>query len=254
MKIQIASDLHLEARRNHLPTPDAFAPDLSRDVLVLAGDIGRHLLGRDFVLRELALSPVVYVPGNHEYYGLQNRATVDGMWRAIAATQPGLHYLVGEGVDIKGVRFWGAPWYSNLWDTGDGWTQVQVQRGINDFSPRFNGCGDWSLSRHIRCHEEQTAVLRARAGELDVVVTHWPPTRSAMHPKFEGDALNPYFYNNHEALVREVGAKLWVSGHTHEAYDYTVGGTRCLGNPSGYPGERRDSALFRPDKTITVFE
>ena len=58
MKIQIASDLHLEAREDHLPAPGAFRSDASRDVLVLAGDIGRYLLAREFVFRELALTPV----------------------------------------------------------------------------------------------------------------------------------------------------------------------------------------------------
>ncbi len=101
MKIQIASDLHLEARQDHLPAPDAFQADPTRDILVLAGDIGRYLLARDFVMRELALSPVIYVPGNHEYYGLQNRETVDGLWSALAAVHPGLHYLVAEGVSRR---------------------------------------------------------------------------------------------------------------------------------------------------------
>ena len=252
MKIQIASDLHLEARQDHLPAPDAFQADPTRDILVLAGDIGRYLLARDFVMRELALSPVIYVPGNHEYYGLQNRETVDGMWNALAAVHPGLHYLVAEGVTIEGIRFWGAPWYSNLWGADDGWTQLEVHCGVNDFHHPFNSIGEWTLSRHIQCHEDQTAMLRAQAGNVDVVVTHWPPSRDATHPKFEGDSLNPYFYNNHADLVREVGAKLWVSGHTHEAYDYQVGGTRCIGNPSGYSTDYRQSGLFQPGKTGEV--
>ena len=253
MKIQIASDLHLEARQDHLPAPDAFRPDATRDVLVLAGDIGRYVVARDFVLQELTLSPVIYVPGNHEYYGLQNRETVDGLWKAIAAVHPDLHYLVAESVAVDGVRFWGAPWYSNLWGADDGWTQLEVYRGVNDFHHPFNGVGEWNLSRrHIRCHEEQTALLAAHAGGVDVVVTHWPPTREAMHPKFEGDCLNPYFYNDQDALVREVGARLWVSGHTHEAYDYQIGCTRCIGNPSGYSADYRESGWFRPDRTVRV--
>ena len=75
-------------------------PDASLDTLILAGDIGRHLLAREFVFREMTLSPVIYVPGNHEYYGLQNRVTVDGLWKALAAVHPDLHYLVAEGVEI----------------------------------------------------------------------------------------------------------------------------------------------------------
>ena len=146
-------------------------------------------------LREMTLSPVIYVPGNHEYYGLQNRVTVDGLWKALAAVQPDLHYLVAEGVEIDSVRFWGAPWYSDLWGLDDGWTQLEVHQGVNDFHHPFNGLGEWHLSTHVSSHHAQTARLEAQAGEVDVVITHWPPTRDAMHPKFEGDCLNPYFYN-----------------------------------------------------------
>ena len=86
MKIQVASDLHLEAdlvyrrdpdtgavrvdrgARDPLPPYGAFEPVLDRDVLVLAGDIGTGDLARAFIDRELQHSPVIYVPGNHEYY------------------------------------------------------------------------------------------------------------------------------------------------------------------------------------------
>ena len=33
-------------------------------------------------------------------------------------------------------------------------------------------------------------------------------------------------------------------------HDYDVGSTRCVGNPAGYLGEPRISAVFKPDKVI----
>ena len=71
MKIQIASDLHMELWKRDLPDPERqFAPDEARDLLILAGDIvdGNRDYGLAFIRRELDLSPVVYVPGNHEYH------------------------------------------------------------------------------------------------------------------------------------------------------------------------------------------
>ena len=103
MKIQIASDLHLEFGNRRVPPAHSFRPVSDRDVLVLAGDIGRQRMARFFVEREMAISPVVYVPGNHEYYSSRSRASIDGDWREIAAEHPDLHYLVADG-----VRFWGA--------------------------------------------------------------------------------------------------------------------------------------------------
>lgn len=71
MKIQIASDLHFEIWRRFMPDPaDQFAPDDSRDLLILAGDItdGNRQFGVSFVRRELAVSPVIYMVGNPRGY------------------------------------------------------------------------------------------------------------------------------------------------------------------------------------------
>ena len=252
MKIQIASDLHLEGRAGHMPSASAFRTVPGRDVLVLAGDIGNRTQARAFIRRELDASPVIYVPGNHEYYSERPRESIDADWRVIAAEHPDLHYLIGAGVEIDGVRFFGASWYSDLWGTTDPWDLATTHNGISDFWSPFNGGGEWTLSRHINHHLAQTDLLSAQAGQVDVVITHWPPTREAIHPIFDGDKLNPYFINDREDLVRAVGAKLWISGHTHEAYDYQIGATRCIGNPTGYSGEHRQSRLFRPDKVVGV--
>ena len=283
MKIQIASDLHLEmyaAQRRAAgggyrsatdargrpraldggpvyPPTEAFAPVPSRDLLILAGDIGTGDLAVDFIERELATSPVLYVPGNHEYYVRVTRRTwIDDEWKSFAAVRPGLHFLTGEAVVIDGIRFWGGPWYSDLWgvtahDRVGAWYHRDVSSGILDFHPRWNS-GEWSVARHIEEHYAQTDLLRRHAGAVDVVVTHWPPTKEAIHPKFDGDALNPYFINDKEDLVRDIGAKLWISGHTHEAYNYRIGATRCIGNPTGYSSEQRESSLFRPDKVVEI--
>ena len=76
----------------------------------IASDIGRQKQACAFVERELATSPVVYVPGNHEYYSDRSRDDIDADWRAIAVDNAGLYYLTGAGAEIDGVRFWGAPW------------------------------------------------------------------------------------------------------------------------------------------------
>jgi predicted phosphodiesterase len=78
MNIQLLSDLHLESHPDFMPTP---AP--GADVLVLAGDIGSYQAGSalasagdgDFGLARFSPlhgwpTPVLFVPGNHEYDGL----------------------------------------------------------------------------------------------------------------------------------------------------------------------------------------
>ena len=72
MKIQLLSDVHLEAHPHFVPQP---AP--GADLLVLAGDIGSYQSGSlpndsDFGLQRFSPdhgwpTEVVFVPGNHEY-------------------------------------------------------------------------------------------------------------------------------------------------------------------------------------------
>ena len=91
-----------------------------------------------------------------------------------------------------------------------------------------------------------------------MVVTHWPPIRHAIAPRFEGDELNGYFVNDREDLVREIGAQYWISGHVHDPYEAVVGdpyeavvGDTCvIGNPTGYPREFRRGPKYKPDRVI----
>ena len=252
MKIQIASDLHLELRRNHEPEIHDFYPVEGRDVLVLAGDIGTHVNAWGFIEEELRRSPVIYVPGNHEYYSWQTREHTDEVWRQKAKQNPNLHYLIAEGVTIGGVRFWGAPWYSDLFSRrAPGYLRL-IAESLNDFDPKYDDFGRWTVHRHLEEHARQTGLLREQAGKIDVVITHWPPTRDAVATRFEGNALNGYFVNDNEGLVHMIGARVWISGHVHDAYRAVVGDTLVIGNPAGYPFDGPKRPLFRPDLAIDV--
>ena len=249
-KIQIASDLHLEFQEDGRPDANLYEPVLDRDILVLAGDIGVGLGARDFVLGELEFSPVIYVPGNHEYYGNMARAEIDAQWLQIATNYENFFYLLGKSVVVEGLRFWGAPWYTDLWGVQDAWLPLVLHRGVADFNAYQKE--KWTVRDHLESHKRQTKLLLDEKSPIDVVVTHWPPTKEAIHSRFVNDKLNPYFINDAEEIVRKVSPKLWVSGHTHESYDYWIGTTRCVGNPSGYPGEWRESTHFQRSRIVLV--
>ena len=117
MKIQIASDLHFEIWKRFMPDPEGqFEPDEARDLLILAGDItdGNRQFGVSFIGRELGVSPVIYVPGNHEYFHAQRRDT-EAFWRGFAGENEGFYYLNDDTVEIGGLRFYGAEWCSDFW-------------------------------------------------------------------------------------------------------------------------------------------
>ena len=256
VRIQIASDLHLESWPGGIPDSRAFTPAEGRDLLVLAGDIHVGLGARRFIERELARSPVLYVAGNHEHYGPMAHDELEEAWMLVAQATPGLHFLNGAAVTINEVRFYGCAWYSGLWGNDDPRAAAVVARCINDFRSPHDDAGAWTVRRHIETHRRETHAMREHAGAVDVVVTHWPPTLDALHPMY-ADAgtteslLNRYFINDEPALVREMGARFWISGHTHMPHEAHLGETLSIGNPTGYRNERR-GAGFRPDRIVEV--
>ena len=84
--------------------------------------------------------------------------------------------------------------------------------------------------------EEQ--VFSRNGGKL-VIVTHHAPSARSIPPTFEENAFNPSFASDMTRFIIESNAKLWVHGHIHAHSDYTIGNTRILANPRGYPGELR---------------
>ena len=104
MKIQLASDLHLEFLRNLDPKERLIEPAEGADVLVLAGDIA----GGSNSLRIFKdwPTPVVLLAGNHEYYGRGIEETQKGMRHEAEAA--GIHFLENQSVVIDGGRFLGA--------------------------------------------------------------------------------------------------------------------------------------------------
>lgn len=130
MKLQLLSDLHLEANPAYSAQPAAGA-----DLLVLAGDIGSYQVRRDgSVMQEPDWGlqrfsplpqyagwpvPVVYVPGNHEYDALD----VDEAHAALRTTceRLGIHWLERE-VWVQGdVRLIG----TTLWADYDALAEVK---------------------------------------------------------------------------------------------------------------------------------
>ena len=47
----------------------------------------------------------------------------------------------------------------------------------------YNSVNRWGLPRHLEAHAAQTTLLAEQARRAGVIVTHWPPTLQAMHPK-----------------------------------------------------------------------
>ncbi len=109
MKLHILSDLHTEFA--------GFSPpDTNADVVILGGDIGVGLGGIEWAAAHFADMPVIYVPGNHEYYGHAIELDDDLVNESVA----NIHVLNNDTVVINGVRYLGSTLWTDFRFYGEG--------------------------------------------------------------------------------------------------------------------------------------
>jgi predicted phosphodiesterase len=236
MRIQIASDLHLEHLEWRFPDYRGVEP-ANADILVLAGDIANGSRALD-LFGDWPV-PVIYVPGNHEYYG-HSCADVqsDFAWKAKAF--PKINVLDPGAKIIGGIRFIGCTLWTDYDLFGEQYRELAMTACATSlpdhtvikieedrpFTPAF--------AREL--HLKQRDWLRSRLNEpfagKTVVVTHHAPAPGSLHPMFEKDLVSAAFVSDLTDMLG--GAALHIHGHTHHSFDYDVNGTRVVANPMGY--------------------
>jgi hypothetical protein len=82
-----------------------------------------------------------------------------------------------------------------------------------------------------------------------VVVTHHAPSFESVHEKYR--TVNDWDYNygfasyNEDVILDYPEIKVWVHGHMHDPFDYTLGETRVICNPRGYIGYEPKARDYR---------
>jgi Icc-related predicted phosphoesterase len=239
MRIWILSDLHIEQSKWDIPAP---APDY--DVLIAAGDIHTPLsAGVSWLAERAEGRPVIYVPGNHEWYAYQQRFTItDEAKRAQKlAVNLGVHVLQDTEVVVGGIRFLGSSLWTDYEIFGNTVSAMRrAQNWMNDHRVIFPSESgkplkpQEALSWHKRSLVWLSEALCVPFDGATIVVTHHLPHPKSIHPRFADDPLTPAFCSDLSELVENSGAALWVHGHTHESCDYIAGQTRVVCNPKGY--------------------
>lgn len=251
MRLQILSDLHLSGGAPPIPATDA-------DLIVLAGDIARP--GEAIAWAAGLPKPVLYVPGNHEFYGSSIEATLCDLRRLAVGTN--VRVLDDDELIVDGVRFLGSTLWTDFMLYGDGELRsaamADARRLLRDFS-RIRGADggeapftpDDAAARHARHAAWLESRLVRRHDGPTVVVTHHAPARRSIHPRYAGSLLNACFVSDATRLLGGDRASLWIHGHTHDSFDYDVAGTRVVCNPRGYA---KDGANENPsfDAGFTV--
>lgn len=251
MKIRLLSDLHTEFRLPY--KKHKMSEYRGEDVLVLAGDIASGSSNTMDVIKhflDCGFPKVIYVPGNHEYYGTGFDEFNAKMENKCYMTR-GAYYLNPDAVVIDGVKFIGATLWTNFADNP--FSQSAAKRGIND----FRMIRDFDVNRCAKTYYQHLDFIKQayeeRGPNKVVVITHFLPARECIAPRFRGpDLINDYFANNLGEYIATMSDTTWLFGHTHDATDIMLGDTRVVANPHGYYTALNDGIGFEPHKVIEV--
>jgi 3',5'-cyclic AMP phosphodiesterase CpdA len=251
MRLHVLSDLHLEHAPFKPPQSDA-------DAVILAGDIATGTAGVEWATREFpADRPVLYLAGNHEFYGHKLPGLIEELKTAAAGSH--VHVLEDDQVFLGDVRFLGCTLWSDFDFAGAdnrADSMLIAARVVNDYKAIRSSTTNLALApEETRAiHERSRAWLADRLATSHdgptVVITHHVPIieRRPTSPILQ--AIGGSFASDLAELIESTAPKLWVYGHNHRQADLRVGATRLLSNPRGYP--REPVAAFDPGLVVEV--
>lgn len=254
MRVQYASDLHLEFGENskwlkeHPLIPSA-------DILVLAGDIG--YLGDDNYITHPFwnrvsedFKQVIVVPGNHELYKFFDINELRNGWQLEIRHNVRVCYnsviALNEETDLIA---------STLWAHIPPSEEYLTERCVSDFKRICNGEFRLSAQRFNEEHEVcrnfiEKAVSESNAERI-VVATHHVPSFALMAEEFKNSSINGAFTVELGGMIAESRINCWIYGHSHRNIDKMIGSTRCVSNQLGYVFQNEHNT-FRRDAVTEI--
>jgi predicted phosphohydrolase len=247
LRIHVLSDLHLGFGAFVPPRPAA-------DVVVLAGDVDTGQRGFRWVQQAWDATPVIYVPGNHEYYG-EALPQLTAKLQAAGADWP-VRVLERSAVVLDGVRFLGCTLWTDLALYGNPYLGgLAVADVMADFrtirvSPTYRRFRPGDAAALHRVTLRWLAEEFSQSDLPTVVVSHHAPSAQSLDPRFAADPTNAGYASALDELIARWQPVAWIHGHVHRSVDYVVGRTRVVCNPRGYADEAGQG--FDPALVITV--
>ena len=255
MKIQYASDLHLEFQENRAWLLEHGLRPVG-DILVQAGDIA-HFGDKQLLHNEYfdSLSDnyeqVLIVPGNHEYYGgYELRDTLTNFEMEV---RPNVKYLNNKSIVIGDTELF----FTILWSKVPNAYIADIQNGMMDtrlicYKNALLFAGEYNELYNICAGWLKEAVESSKA-KHKVVVTHHCPTFNPAFNGYPGSRLNCGFMVDCDDFIAAHDLDAWIFGHTHYngGSGTVIGSTRLHTNQLGYvrDGEQKG---FNPQATILL--
>jgi predicted phosphohydrolase len=237
MNFQYASDLHLEFAQNKKAV---FKKPLlpAAEILLLAGDIlpisdlEKH---QDFINYLSDHFKMTYwLPGNHEFYGLDLATMPNSFEEAIRPNVLLLNNIVKEVDDPKGTI---DLIFSTLWSHIPAHLTEIVTKRVQDFIQiQWNG-SQMTPQAYNQLHQNALQFLEAAMGSKvarKMVITHHVPSFLNYPKKHQNDPINACFASNLDDFMQKTAPNAWIFGHHHSnILPFLVGKTTLYTNQLG---------------------
>jgi len=248
MKLQLLSDLHIEFKQWEYQPCEA-------DVVILAGDIDVKGRGVDWVLNNIKNVPVLYVFGNHEFYGKAYPKLIEAAKAKVANTN--VRILEKDLWRINGINFLGCTFWTDFKLFGNPRAAgYHCQEIMNDYkkirrSPSFAKMrASDTAAIHADSRKWLSDSLKTLNGQRNVVITHHGPSRQSAPENLPDDLIMAAYVSNLKSFIKEHHPSYWLHGHLHNSAAYRVGSCEVVCNPKGYPDE--ENSAFNPTMCIEI--
>ncbi len=237
MKIQYASDLHLEfAENSSFLKHNPLIP--MGEVLVLVGDIG-YIGDENYSKLPLwdwvsdNFERCIVIPGNHEFYKFFDVSQLYNGWELSIRSNITCYYNsvidLSQEIVLIGTTLWSNIEQHNAYFT---------EKAITDFRRIKNKENNLSWidfnALHQQCLDFLQESIERHSSKKIVVATHHVPSVELMSPEFTGSSLNGAFVVELGRFIQNAPIDYWVYGHSHRNIERIIGATKCLSNQLGY--------------------
>lgn len=236
MKIHLLSDLHAEFESYEYRETDS-------ELVVLAGDTNVKEKGVDWALEVITKKPVMYVLGNHEYYGSAYPKLVKVLKDKCKNTN--VHILENDVFTYQDVNIFGCTLWTDFKLFGDpriaGYECQQVMSDYKKIrvSPKYSKLRSIDVATiHSRSLSWLESEISKYAGGKNVVVSHHAPSPNSLPGQNAEEYVSAAYASQLEGVVEKYKPQVWIHGHVHNSVDYLMGSCRIVCNPRGYPDER----------------
>lgn len=257
MKIQYASDLHLEFKEN-TGLLSLQPLDVKGDILVLAGDI--HVMKGlswkkhpffDWCVEHYEQTYII--PGNHEYYGRIELTKRFENYECFI--RDNVRYINNRSIIHESSELF----FTTLWSIIPVAEMAAVQLGLTDCHRiKYRGVGftaNGYKTLHQHCIDWLSGALEKSNAKHRIVVTHHQPTLRISDSRFVSSPINSAFAVNLDYFIEQYHPEYWIYGHTHYngGSGKVIAKTKLLCNQMGYV-RHQEHKNFRFDAVIALEE